>query len=202
MQRIDSHPDRGDYWVKMLRQVAQPEDLRSLFERVTREPSVFSWLRFNIWRLLISATMPPIDNMLSAATDAHEKSPSELERGLISIFVGRNSQEHELPVVFASYFSAQVGYWRQRCALIAVHGMNPETRSKYYSKALQIAPDHSELVAYLSTQATLAPPIRTRPVRALPEQPHEIDTEPATGFGRVGDKTVHYRLSRLSYEYE
>ncbi len=204
ISRLSTNPDRTDYWVKFLAAVPDKEVISKTFDLVFKEKVLFNWQRYNMIRLLISNGMDlsSIVARKEEVRSAYVNSPSDLEKGLILILLGRLSNPLECIDLYQHHFSQQLGYFQQRCLLIALFDVDPKSRDKIYEKALQINQEHKELIDYLKSSSTVSVGLKSRVRRTLPPQPKILKPITKSGVGFVRGVVTKYRMSFDAYDYE
>lgn len=201
VKRLAVAPHKSDYWFKML-QEAPPNDWISYADSLLRkDASVFNWQRFYLWKLL-TASESITPELLSKAKSTINNPISEVEAYQAIICVGRHGDNQDRESLYVQYFSPQRSYLIQRAILIAIQELPVEKRAKFYLRAEEICPDHTQLIRYLEELSDSRYGVRKRPVRQLPEQPRVVQTAIERGVGKVQGRVVRYRLSRDDYDYE
>lgn len=201
VDRMESHPNRSDYWTKLLQAIPEGDWLEMAIHLLIKDPSIYNWQRFYIWKLLTSRAQIPkelLDHALSTIT-----SPiSDLEASQAIICYGKHADNQQRETLFVQYFSAQRPYPIQRAIIIAIQEMHAASRDKLYSRALLTCPEHTQLVSYIKALEKPKYGISTRGARELPETPRSIDIGIERGIGKSKGEVIKYRLSRGDYDYE
>ena len=200
LPRLKSHPERTDYWVKML--LAKPTDIVKpvLKEMLVEKPSLFDWQRFYLWRLataLPQALLP--EELFIRAVEVSNRTLSDNESAQCIVFFGRHSDNTARENLFARLFTAQRSYLIQRAVLIAIQEL--PSKDYYYQRALEMNSDHKELVDYLSHRDAPDYGIRPRASRHCLEEPKQIAHVIARGIGLSRGTVTTFRLSRDDYDY-
>lgn len=204
MARITTNPARTDYWVKFLSSVVDDTVVAKVFDLLFRDKVIFNWQRYNLIRLLISSKVD-ISSVMQRREEvrsAYVNSPSELEKGLLIILIGKMTSAASKPDLYSNFFTQQLGYYQQRCLLIALYDLDHEVRNKIYDRALNINHEHSELVSYLKSKDDITIGIKPRYSKKLPEQPKKIVAITKSGVGLVKGKIAKYRMSYDACDYE
>jgi hypothetical protein len=199
--RMESHPNRSDYWTKLLQSAPDGDWLEMAKQLLQEDPSVYNWQRFYVWRLLTARSdIPEPFKRLALST---VMSPiSDLEAAQAIVCYGKHASNQQREALYAQHFSPQKSYPIQRAILIAIQEMHPQARGKLYKRAFTICPEHTQLVQYLEELESQKYGIVKRTVRKLPEKPRVIETAIERGVGKVKGKVIKYRLSRKDYDYE
>lgn len=201
IERLEAHPERSDYWSKMLAVDQSCRWKEKLKELIISNPSVYNWQRFYLWKLLTAAS--EVDReFIDKAKSIINNPISDLEAYQAIIFIGKHGHNQDREMLFTQYFSPQRSYPFQRAILIAIQELAPELRIGFYDRAVKINQEHSQLVSYLSDLSTPNYGVRKRPNRKLLEEPRVVKTAFMTGIGKAKGKMVRYRLSRSEYDYE
>lgn len=199
--RMETHPNRSDYWTKLLQAAPEGDWLNMANQLLKDDPSVYNWQRYYLWKLLtarpsISKTLH--DFAFSTVTSA----VSALEAAQAIICYGKHANNQQREMLYVQHFSVQCSYPIQRAILIGIQELHSELRGKLYRRALAICPEHTQLVAYLENLDSPRYGIVTRTTRKLPEQPRVVETAVQRGIGKANGRVIQYRLSRGDYDYE
>lgn len=201
VSRMETHPNRSDYWTKLLQSAPEGEWLDMAHRLLLNDASVYNWQRFYVWKLLIAR--PKIsDEIMGFALSTAMSPVSDLEAAQAIVCYGKHANNQQREALYAQHFSPQKSYPVQRAILIAIQEMHPDVRGKLYKRAVTQCPEHTQLVQYLEGLENPRYGIIKRAVRLLPEQPREIETGIARGIGVANGEVVQYRLSRRDYDYE
>jgi hypothetical protein len=198
--RLKSHPERSDYWVKMLS--ARPTNNISpiLNELLVKNPSIFDWQRFHLWRL---ATELPIKlipkELFTKAIDVSNSTLTDNVTGQSIVFLGRHSDNTARENLFTRLFTAQRSYLVQRSILIAIQEL--PSKEYYFKRALEINSDHKELIDYLLNRDTPDYGIKKRPIRHCRAKPIVIGHVIRRGIGIAQGGVRTFRLSHDDFEY-
>lgn len=198
--RLRSHPERSDYWVKMLAARATAKVSPLLQELLVDNPTMFDWQRFHLWRLATGLSKDLLPGALFAK--AEQVSNSTLSDNVTAqsiVFLGRHADNTSRENLFARLFAAQRSYLVQRAILIAIQEL--PSKEHFYERALETNSDHQELVDYLKHRDEPDYGIRPRSVRHCLEEPKEIKHVIKRGIGVSHGKVQTYALSRSDYDY-
>jgi len=198
--RLKTHPDRSDYWVKML--AARPtDDVKELIkELLVERPSLFNWQRFYLWRLATHLPRELIpDELFAKATEVSQSRLSENVAAQSILFLGRHSDNTERENLYAKLFTAQRSYVVQRAVLIAIQEL--PAKDYFYKRALETNSDHQEVVDYLLHQDPPDYGIKPRSIRHCEAEPKPLEHIIRRGIGLTKGKVTTFRLSRYDYDY-
>jgi hypothetical protein len=198
--RLKTHPERSDYWVKML--AARPtEDVTTLLkELLVDRPSLFDWQRFHLWRLATHLPRGLVPEVLfSEANQVSTNTLSENVAAQSIVFLGRHSDNTERENLFARLFTAQRSYVVQRAILIAIQEV--PMKDHYYKRALETNSDHQDLVDYLLARDSPDYGVKARSMRKCAEEPKPIEHIITRGIGLEKGKVATFRLSGYDYDY-
>lgn len=201
LPRLATHPERSDYWTKLLA-IAPSKMWMPEVDRLLRtDPSVYSWQRFHLWRLLLGAESVP-DELLSHARSTITSSASDLEASQAILNVGRHGQPSDREGLFAQHFAPQRSYPVQRAILIGIQELESGQRARFYNRALDVNREHEPLIAFITSLQ--APnygqkPPRNRTMRA---ESNIFSIGMKTGVGMVDGRLTRYRLSQAAYDYD
>jgi len=201
VERMESHPNRSDYWTKLLQSAPDGDWLKMAQKLLKDDPSVYNWQRFYIWKLLTARSNIPLE-LKNLALSTVMSPVSDLEAAQAIVCYGKHANNQEREALFAQHFTQQKPYPIQRAILIAIQEMHPEARGKLYKRSLTTCPEHTQLVHYLEELESPKYGVIKRNIRKLPEQPRIIETAIERGIGKVNGKVIKYRLSRRDYDYE
>lgn len=199
--RLESHPDKTDYWSKML-QEGRIDQWKDMVDKLLRtDASVYNWQRFHLWRLVTSADSLS-EELKICARSAINNPISDLEAYQAIICLGKHGDAQDRENLFVEFYSVQRSYPIQRAILIGIQELHSDLRDKFYQRALNTSPEHKQLVEYLKAQDTPKYGIRMRPTRELPSEPRMIKPVLLRGVGKIRGEVVRYRLARADYDYE
>lgn len=201
IQRLESHPHRSDYWTKILQEIEEDDWIDNIDSLLRVEPSIYNWQRFYFWKLLTARTFE-YQELLSLAKSTINNPISDMEAYQALIFIGKHGDNQDRETLFVQYFSTQRSYPIQRAILVAIQGMPTEHRDMLYDRALNITPEHKQLIEYLKSTDKPMYGIKFRAMRHLPDHAREIQTGIKRGIGKIGGRVVRYRLSRSDYSYD
>lgn len=199
--KLSDAPHKSDYWSKILQEAPSGDWLPDVDNLLRQDASVFNWQRFYLWKLL-TASEEITPDLFSKARSTIDNLISDLEAYQAIICVGKHGDNQDRESLFVQYFSPQRSYVIQRAILIALQELPGELRSKFYKRAIDACPDHTQLIAYLEALEGPRYGIQMRPARQLPDEPRDVKAEIKRGIGMVQGKVVRYRLSRADYDYE
>lgn len=199
--RMETHPNRSDYWTKLLQFAPDGDWLEMVQKLLQDDPSVYNWQRFYLWKLLVARRNIP-DILKSLALSTATSPASVLEASQAIVCYGKHADNQQREALYAHHFSTQKPYAIQRAIIIAIQEMHPETRTKLYSRAVGQCSEHKQLVQYIEALSSPKYGIAKRSVRQLPERPRVVETAIARGIGKANGTVINYRLSRRDYDYE
>ncbi|MEW8231170.1 MAG: RNA-directed DNA polymerase [Candidatus Thiodiazotropha endolucinida] len=199
--RMESHPNRSDYWTKLLQAAPSGDWLDMAVRLLKSDPSVFNWQRFYLWKLL-TARPELSSEMHDFAYSTVTSAVSELEAAQAIVCYGKHANNQQREMLYVQHFSVQRSYPIQRAILIAIQELEGELRGKLYKRALTTCPEHTQLVAFLEKLESPRYGITVRSQRQLPDQPREVEAAVKRGIGKSRGQVVQYRLSRSDYDYE
>jgi hypothetical protein len=201
VERMESHPNRSDYWTKLLQAAPSGDWLDMGIRLLKGDPSVFNWQRFYIWKLLTARPELPKE-MHDFAYSTVTSAVSELEAAQAIVCYGKHANNQQREILYVQHFSVQRSYPIQRAILIAIQELEGELRGKLYKRALATCPEHTQLVTFLEKLESPRYGITVRAQRQLPDQPREVEAAVKRGIGKSRGHVVQYRLSRSDYDYE
>jgi len=199
--RLETHPERSDYWIKMLS--ARPDANASavLKEYLIDRSSLFDWQRFQLWRLATQLPRELIpEELFAKATEVSGSTLSENVAAQSIVFLGRHSDNTARENLYARLFTTQRSYIVQRAVLIAIQEL--PSKGYYYQRSLEVNSDHTELVTYLSQRGSPDYGLRFRSTRHCEEEPKVLEHVIYRGIGLAKGKVTTFRLSRLDYDYD
>lgn len=200
--RLLSHPERSDYWMKIL-SVAPNDDTVNITKKLlVDDPTIFDWQRFYLWKLALYFPNPFPKILLDRAIASSGDDPSDAVAAQAIIFVGKFGDNTQRETLFSTYFTSSKSYLIQRAVLIAIQELPEDQRNYLYKRALEINSDHKELVEYIANLTSLNYGEKIRTQRHCAEEPREIKVRIRRGVGLVKGKIVRFRLSRRDYDYE
>jgi hypothetical protein len=198
--RLKSHPERTDYWTKMLSAQPSVKVADITRELLVERPSLFDWQRFHLWKL---ATQLPTELVPKNLFDkAKEESASTLSENVASqsiVFLGRHSDNTERENLYARLFTAQRSYVVQRAVLIAIQEL-PD-KDYYYRRVLERNSDHAELIKYLSHCDSPDYGLKPRSARHCLKEPRVIEHVIKRGIGLAQNRATTFRLGGYDYDY-
>lgn len=202
--KLTSNPDRSDYWTKFLLSVVNDDVVSKVFSLLFDEKVIWNWQRYNLLRLLISnqVSLESVKDQIQKVKDAYGLSPSELERGMLLIIIGKMSSQVMKSDIYPNYYSQQIGYFQQRCLIIAIRDLESRARDAVYDMISKSNNDHRELMDFIKSGRCKNVGIPTRAAKKLPEQPKRLVPITKSGIGMVKGVSTRYRLSTDIYDYE
>ncbi|WP_431689209.1 RNA-directed DNA polymerase [Hahella sp. NBU794] len=199
--RMESHPNRSDYWTKILQSSPSGDWLDMASRLLKDDPSVYNWQRFYLWKLLIARPSIPED-LHNFAYSTVTSAISELEGAQAIVCYGKHANNQQREMLFVQHFSVQRSYPIQRAILIAIQELETGLRNRLYQRAQETCPDHTQLINYLKELEKPRYGVSPRATRRLPEQPRTVEAAVKRGIGMSGGEVIQYRLSRGDYDYE
>ena len=200
-KRLESHPNKSDYWSKVLQESCSDESLATIEKLLIGDPSIFNWQRFYLWRVLTAQdSISP--SLLAKAKSLATAPVSDLEASQAIICAGKHGDNNLREALFVQHFSQQRSHPIQRALIVAIQGLNTETRNKLYDRAVETCPDHTQLVATIKALQAPRYGVKLRSRRSLPDTPRSPTPSFLKGVGLVNGVVVRYRLSRRDYDYE
>lgn len=199
--RMETHPNRSDYWTKLLQSAPDGDWLDMAHGLLQKDPSVYNWQRFYIWKLLTARSTIP-DDLKSLALSTAMSSASVLEAAQAIVCYGKHATNQQRESLYANHFSPQKAYPVQRAIIIAIQEMHSEARGKLYRRAVSQCPEHKQLIEYIEGLDSPKYGIARRTTRKLPDRPRVVEMAVARGIGKANGAVVQYRLSRRDYDYE
>jgi hypothetical protein len=198
--RLRTHPERSDYWTKMLSVKPTQKVGEVLHELLVATSSMFDWQRFYLWKLAtnIPSSLIPLA-LFEKAKDVSISSLSENVSSQCIVFMGRHLDNTARENLFTGLFSAQRSYIIQRAVLIAIQEL--PNKDYYYSRALETNSDHRELIDYLKNRPQPDYGIKERPTRHCREEPIHFKHLIKRGVGLSKGKPRSFRISRSDYDY-
>jgi hypothetical protein len=201
MPRLVSHPERSDYWAKVL--AAHPGEwaLEALDRHLVDRPSPFAWQRFHLWRLALELAPPLPSRLVDAATAAAASPVSPLVAAQAAVVLGKHGNNTQRQALFR-LFTAQAPYAMRRAVLLGIQELPTPLRTRYFERALQINTDHAELVEWIEALGEPNYGEHVRPDRACKEQPLAVEVHFLQGIGLIDGRVTRFRLSRDDYGYD
>ncbi len=193
--RLESHPERSDYWVKSLRVDPTVEVANILEELLIYKPSIFDWQRFHLWRLALYLGSLLPSSVLNKAIQAANQETSDAVASQAIICVGKYGNNTEKESLFRNHFTTQRSYLIQRAILIAIQELPISLRDSLYQRSIEINSDHRQLVQYLKTIEEPNYGTRVRPTKCCVDVPIELEPEDNDGIGLIDGVVVRFPLS-------
>ena len=203
LPRLHTHPERSDWWVKLLSQDVDA----GIQERVhhcltTPGQNIFDWQRMYLWELLIRARGDIKVELLEHAKAVSVSLNCDAVAARATILRGQRGDGIDRDALFAELYQRNRSDLIKRAVLIAIQEMEPGRRDRLYAAALKMDPNQSELVDWLRE--------RDAPVYTLYQwQEREFATEARKrteisrrGIGTIDRQVVRFTLTRLDYDYE
>jgi len=201
LPRLVTHPERSDYWTKLLAVTPSAIWLPEVGQLLCSDPSVYNWQRFHLWRLVLVAETVPT-GLLDQARSVATNPVSDLEAYQAILAIGKHGSSNEREAIFTQFFSPQRSYPIQRAILIAIQELEASLRNGFYNRAITLNREHTQLVDYLKTLSTPNYGIKAPRNRTLKPEPNKFSVTYKTGIGLVNGQVTKYRLSRNAYDYE
>lgn len=195
--RLRTHPDRSDYWVRALAVHPDESVKDALVDLLVTRPTVFDWQKFHLWRLALYLPTSP-QELINKAIEACVDHESENVAAQASIFIGKHG-DNTLRENLFKHFTNRRAYVVQRAVLIALQELPSKTSC--YKRAIEMIPDHSELVEYLTNLQKPVYGEKYRSVRQCKEEPLTIEAYIKQGVGLVDGIKVEYRLLFDDFEF-
>jgi hypothetical protein len=202
LPRMRSHPERSDYWMKMLSVNPSVDVINEVKSFLVDKPSLFDWQRYYLWKLGIACPLPHPPGLMEKALEVSGSTLSDLVTSQAIIYVGKHGDNVARESLFSAHFTAQRSYPVQRAVLIAMQELPKSTLDYYYRRALEINTDHKELIEYLYSLGSPQYGDKKRDVKKFLTIPRVVETKIQRGVGLIEGKIVHFRLSRNDYDYE
>lgn len=200
--RLDEHPDRSDYWVKMLSANPTAEVVHEARRLLLEEPSLYNWQRFYLWKLLLHCDVSDAQELIPEAIETITRNVSDLEAAQAAVFAGKHGDNTVRDTLFSRHFSPQRPYPVQRGILVGIQELPTAQRDVFYERAVETRPGHAELVDYLKSLDAPDYGIRKRAERECSTEPLSFETYVYRGIGLVGGKVTRFRLSRSDADYD
>jgi hypothetical protein len=116
--RLKTHPERTDYWTKMLSVKPNQTVGNVLQDLLIKNPSMFDWQRFYLWKLATAIPTQIVPKELfEKAKDVSISTLSDNVTSQCIVFIGRHSDNTTRENLFINLFSAQKSYIIQRAIL-------------------------------------------------------------------------------------
>lgn len=199
LPRLKTHPEKSDYWTKILAIHPTEKVVDTLVDFLIKEPSVFDWQRFYLWRLATIMPFVPPRNLLDKAHGVVEGNGSELVSSQAALFIGKHGTNSQRERLFR-HFSTRRSYVVQRSILIALQEL--PTREHLYKQASKITMDHEELVKYLLELEQPKYGEGKRTQQNCKQRAIQFDTVLKQGVGLVEGEKVEFRLTFDDVAYE
>jgi hypothetical protein len=149
VSRMESHPNRSDYWTKILQAAPSGNWLDMAIRLLNSDPSVFNWQRFYLWKLLTARPNLPKE-LHEFAYSTITATASEIEAAQAIVCYGKHANNQQREMLYVQHFSVQRPYPIQRAIIIAIQELEAQLRGKFHKRALATCPEHTQLVAYLN----------------------------------------------------
>lgn len=201
LPRLATHPERSDYWTKLLAATPTTVWLPEVDRLLRTDPSIYNWQRFYLWRLVLAAESVPSD-LLTHAKSAITNPVSDLEAYQAILALGKHGSANDRESLFTQFFSPQRSYPIQRALLLSIQELNVGLRKRFYDKALTLNREHTQLIEYLTALTAPNYGIKSPRNRTLKPEPSNFTISFKTGIGLVNGKVTKYRLSQTAYDYE
>jgi hypothetical protein len=201
LPRLATHPERSDYWARILGAHPGQWSLDALDRYLVTEPSQFAWQRFHLWRLALRLSPPLPGQLLSAAQVSAASTASSLVAAQAALVLGKHGDNTQREALFR-LFTPQAPYAMRRAILLALQELPLPLRTRYYERALQVNSDHAELVRWIQALKTPTYGERVRTDRTCKDVPLTVEVHFLQGIGLVDGRVTHFRLSRDDYGYD
>lgn len=195
--RLRTHPDRSDYWVRALAVKPDESVTETLVDLLVTRPTVFDWQKFHLWRLALYLPNPP-QELINKAIETCVDHESENVAAQAAIFIGKHGNNTLRENLF-KHFTNRRAYVVQRAVLIALQEL--PSKASCYKRAIEMIPDHVELVEYLSHLPKPVYGEKYRSVRQCKEEPLAIEAYIKQGVGLVDGEKVEFRLLFDDFEF-
>lgn len=195
--RLRTHPDRSDYWARALAVKPDESVTEALVDLLVTRPTIFDWQKFHLWRLALHLTNPPQD-LINKAIETCVDHESENVAAQAAIFIGKHG-DNTLREVLFKHFTNRRAYVVQRAVLIALQEL--PSKASCYKRALEMIPDHAELVEYLNNLPKPVYGEKYRSIRQCKEEPLAIEAYIKQGVGLVDGEKVEFRLLFDDFEF-
>lgn len=200
--RLRSHPDRTDFWVRLLAVSAGPAVTDAVVDLLVTRESLYTWQRFYLWRLALHLPRPLPDDLLSRARAVAGTFESDSVAAQAIVLIGAVSGNTEREALFNAHFTRQRSYLVQRATLIAIQELPTAQRDRLFQHAISANADHSELVEYLKGLTTANYGIARRSSRVCPPSPAVVAPILRRGVGLVDGRRAVFALSSSELDYE
>jgi hypothetical protein len=142
--------------------------------------------------------------LLEKAVEVSSSTVSDAVTAQAILFVGRFGRNPQRENLFLDQFKSQRSYVVQRAVLIAIQELPTEARDRFYARALDLIPEHKELIEYLQSLAAGAVDYGTkkRSARVPKETEPEFKSTLLRGVGLVGGEVKRFRLTVSDYQYD
>lgn len=200
--RFESHPERSDQWAKMLSQAPAEQIIPIVEKLLVDQVSLFDWQRFYLWKLVLHLPAPLTSKLLEKAREVSSSTLSEAVSSQAILVVGKFGTNALREGLFLDQFTTQRSFGSQRAVLIAIQELPLEVREKFYRRALEVIPEHRELVMYLQSlpQPQYGTPRRTE--RVCKDVPTDLKADILRGIGMVNGVVRRFRLTYGDYDYD
>ena len=201
LPRLRSHPYRTDYWVKLLSVDLDENALGEIEDLLIINPSVFSWQRFHLWRMLLYSEIDVPRKFIDKAKEVIATSISDQVTSQAILCIGKFGDNTDREWLFTSQFNSQKSYLLQRTILIAIQELPKEKRESFYTRAMRTNSEHKQLIEFLQSIEAPFYGIKKRQVEKGKEVPRKAETKLLRGVGLIKGKKVRYRLSYSDFDY-
>src|SRR5690606_29370423 len=100
LPRLRSHPDRTDYWVRLLAANPTMKVVSAAVDLLVTRESLFSWQRFYLWRLALHLPRPVPASLIARARHVAGTFESDAVAAQAIVFLGAVSDNTEREALF------------------------------------------------------------------------------------------------------
>jgi hypothetical protein len=203
LPRLETHPERSDWWVKLLSKDVDSEIQDAVYDALTVPGrNIFDWQRMYLWELLIRSERPLQSRLLDQAKIVARSMNCDPVAARAIILVGKCCDDIVRDLLFSELYQRHRSVIVKRAVLIAIQEMSEHRRQRLYEAATRIDPEQTELVTYLQRRPSPAYTWYQRQTRSFRAEPLVRVGRSARGIGKVNGQVVRFMLSRLDYDYE
>ena len=203
LPRLETHPERSDWWVKLLSKNVDTEIQNAVYDALTVSGrNIFDWQRMYLWELLIRSEQPVQSRLLDQAKIITRSMNCDPVAARAIILVGKSCDDIVREQLFSELYQRHRSVIIKRAVLIAIQEMWEHRRQCLYEAATRIDPVQTELVKYLQSRPTPVYTSYQQQTRSFRAEPPVRVVISKRGIGKVNGQVVRFMLSRLDYEYE